>query len=445
MFAKALLNNFKKEQNNWLLSFKLFWKNSWRNDTNFDGTYVFIKYKTKGSKEYYSATFSKTSEGEFDCGDKLPDNCKIGDSSISVGAYIPATALGMFVFPLVPCNKEEILIDDIQVTLHMEEDIEDIQLFALEMVYIPEGKHYIGDPKNGISKGGFLKNCFYTYPDKGAYLVESEDAISFAPKDGNLYCDLDTPNGRQEEDTFEIPASFPKGYQAMWYMKYSLTEAQYVQFLNCLSRKQQQSHVMSDISSDTIDQYYVMTNTNTEKDRAAIICRRTGNGETTPVTFYTAAANRAVNSISYHDVSAFACFAGLRPITELEYEKAARGTLPAVSGEFAWGTTNIGRVFHFDGIDGSGLETPISQIKGMLCNCNFGTGIAPFEKDNKESSDNPGWEGPVSVGVFENSPVLEGYTERECTGASYYGVMEMCGNVWENLISVGRAQGRAFV
>ncbi|MDD3415550.1 MAG: hypothetical protein PHY47_16335 [Lachnospiraceae bacterium] len=78
-----------------------------------------------------------------------------------------------------------------------------------------------------------------------------------APKEGNLYCDLDTPN-------------------AMWYMKYSLTEAQFVQFLNCLSRKQQQSHVMSDISSDTIDQYYVMTNT--EKDRAAaIICRCNGN------------------------------------------------------------------------------------------------------------------------------------------------------------------------
>ena len=41
------------------------------------------------------------------------------------------------------------------------------------------------------------------------------------------------------------------------------------------------------------------------------------------------------------DVAAYADWAGLRPITELEYEKAARGPLAPVAGEYAWGSTSI--------------------------------------------------------------------------------------------------------
>jgi formylglycine-generating enzyme required for sulfatase activity len=445
MFAKATFRSLTKEAQSYRINFDVFWKGSWKNSINCDGVYVFFKYKKANDFGYHSASFHTASEGSFDYSNKCPENCSFTPQTVDVGIYVPNTALGMFLYPTTSCENADIIVDNLSVLVEMEDEPENIEIFITEMVYIPEEQHFVGDPENGISKGGTLKNCFYTYPNQGAYLISSESEIAFGPTTGQLYCDFDTPNSRENTDSFIIPATFPKGFQAMWYMKYNLTEEQFVQFLNCLTRKQQQSHVMADISNDHIEQYYAVTGTTEPKDRCDVICMRTGNGTQEPVTFYSAAPQRAMNAISYNDVSAFACFAGLRPITELEYEKAARGPLPAIAKEFAWGTTNIGRVFHFNGVDGSGTEKPLPQKKGAICNCNYGTDIAPFDKDKKTVPDNPGWVGPVSVGLYENGPVLPGFTKRECTGASYYGVMDLCGNVWENIISVGRLEGRSYL
>ena len=446
MFAAAVLNGTKRlEAGTAELSVALSWNGSWKNEINLDGVYLFAKYRAKGETGYHSARLTESSEGEFDTADKAPSCVSVGSTSAPAGVYVPETRIGMFVYPLEKQEKAEMKLGDIRIAVELPETAEDIKLFALEMVYVPEGSHYVGDPANGISKGGKLKNCLYTYPDKGAFLIESEDAIEFAPEDGHLYCDLDTPNGRQEDDRFTIPAEFPKGYKAMWYMKYSLTEGQFTDFLNCLTRKQQQAHCMADLSTEDIPNYYAVTDTVEPRDRCEVYCSRFGNTLDKPVKFYTAAPNRAMNAISFADTSAFACFAGLRPLTELEYEKACRGPLPAVAGEFAWGSTRIGRVFHFDGVDGSGFEKPVPQKPGEITNCNFGTDIAPFEKAFKTVPDNPGWIGPVTVGLFENSAPNAELTERERTGASYYGIMELCGNVWENLVTLGREEGRAYV
>lgn len=432
---------FTKAEHGYRITFDLNWQDAFCNDINCDGVYVFARYKKPNVYEFLPAPLTEISDGEFDRTDKLPPTFDIGRNSVRLGGY--ARELGIFFFPIEKCSKTAVSAENMIIEVQTDGEAEDIQLFAVEMVYIPQDKHYIGDPENGISKGGKLKNCYYTYPQSSAYLIDSEEEIHFSAEEGCLYCDYGTPNSRQEEDRFIIPASFPKGYMAMWYMKHSLTEKQYVQFLNCLTR-QQQSHVKSNISGDVISNYYVITNTDHERDRAAIVCRRSGNGTEAPVKFFTAAENRSVNGISYNDVSAYACFVGLRPITEFEYEKAARDPLPAVAGEFAWGSTNIGRVFHFNGVDGSGTEKPISQTVGAICNCNYGTGIAPFEAASKTVADNPGWKGPISAGLFQHGGLVEGYSERECTGASYYGVMEMCSNVWGNLITPARAEGRVF-
>ncbi len=446
MFSKAeLISCTKKEANIYQLKFTLSWTGSWRDDVNFDGVYVFGKYRTEASAGYHSMKLTHTSVEPFDGLDQFPAGFRIDGSNQPLGGYVPTNGIGIFLYPLKAQTRTDIKVAQVCVDVSLDKDPQKIELFALEMVYVPQDKHYVGDPGNGISRGGTLKNCFYTYPDKGAYLIESEEEIQFAPKDGCLYSDFDTPNGRQEQDTFIIPKTFPKGYRGMWYMKYSLTEAQFVQFLNCLSRSQQQGHCMSDLSGENIENYFAVTNTNEPKDRCEVVCPRNGNTVGEPVHFYTAAPNRAMNAIAYADTAAFACFSGLRLITELEYEKACRGPLPAVKEEFAWGSSRIGRVFHFDGADGSGTEKPIPQLKGTLCNCNYGTDIAPFEKEFKTVPDNPGWIGPVSVGLYENGEKLPGYTERECTGASYYGIMDLCGNVWENIVSAGREEGRAYL
>src|SRR5208283_4202281 len=49
----------------------------------------------------------------------------------------------------------------------------------------------------------------------------------------------------------------------------------------------------------------------------------------------------AMNYSYWLDAAAYAAWAGLRPYTELEYEKAARGPITPVNGEYAWGSTGI--------------------------------------------------------------------------------------------------------
>lgn len=442
MLAKVNNCNINKKTNDkFELIAEISWEGSWKTDINCDGVYIFAKAKRKENDEYTSVKLLESSKGEFDYADKSTADFKVEGNSL--GLYIPNTKLGAFVFPVQMCEDKK---QSCKISLLCEGDGEfyDIKIFVIEMVYVPQDGHFVGDSENGISKGGRLKNCFYKYPDKGAYYIDSEDEIKFAPQEDCLYSDMDTPNGRQEETPFVIPKEFPKGYKAMWYMKYSLNNEQFVMFLNCLTRQQQKTHVMSDISGDYIENYFVLTNTAEEMDRSAVYCRREGNTTDKPVKFYTYAPMRSCNAMAYRDVAAFACFSGLRLLTELEYEKACRGTLPAVAGEFAWGSTNIGRVYNFDGADGSGYEKAIAQKEGQLANCNYGEGIAPFEKAIKTVPDNPGWIGPISSGILGKNEVLEGYSKRECTGASYYGIMELSGNVWENVVSVGRPEGRKY-
>ncbi|MEY3439088.1 MAG: hypothetical protein RL265_1673, partial [Bacteroidota bacterium] len=48
-------------------------------------------------------------------------------------------------------------------------------------------------------------------------------------------------------------------------------------------------------------------------------------------------------------------------------------------------------------------------------------------------------QGPLRVGSFATAS-----STREQAGASYYGIMELSGNLWERTVSVGNAIGRNF-
>ena len=185
-----------------------------------------------------------------------------------------------------------------------------------------------------------------------------------------------------------------------------------------------------------------MVNKKNEYLRNSIVCSKKGNGTTEPIDFYTYAPARAVSFIAWSDLTSYADWAALRPITELEYEKACRGTDKAFSKEYAWGLEEPVRADTFDGSDGSGYEKKVPQT-GVV-NCCFHGGIAPFEiAAGKKIPDNPGFEGPVSIGLFENSRHA-GIFRRLNDGASFYGIMELSGNLWERCVSFGHPNGRAF-
>jgi hypothetical protein len=86
-------------------------------------------------------------------------------------------------------------------------------------------------------------------------------------------------------------------------------------------------------------------------------------------------------------------------------------------GEFAWGTTVA---VSATGILNSGLanEGPVNAT----ANCVYGTSL-----------------GPLRVGSFAT-----GSSTRQQSGATYYGIIEMSGGLWEQPITIGNTEGRAF-
>jgi len=176
-------------------------------------------------------------------------------------------------------------------------------------------------------------------------------------------------------------------------MKYEISQGQYADFLNMLTPAQ------------AGNRYSV----------ASSGFRYTISG--THPSFTATAPDRACNFVSWGDGAAWADWSGLRPMTELEYEKACRGPLLPVANEYAWGTVTITATTAI-GADGTGADTATGG------NCNYIV-CSP--------------DGPYRVGIYAT-----GTSTREQAGASYWGIMELSGNVWERPVTIGHGTGRAF-
>ena len=301
-----------------------------------------------------------------------------------------------------------------------------LRLFAIEMVLIPTGSFYAGD--NATSTAAFKQGA----ADSDPWLVN--DSADMVMNEGEFYYVSSGVGDAATGDAFTIPAAFPNGYDAFYIMKYEISQGQYADFLNTLTRAQQNGRTGSNVTTDVITNIFVMSNTATISVRSGIACPGSGNGTTDPITFGVDGDSdtnfnesddgqwRAANYFSPMDLAAYADWAGLRPITELEHEKACRGGgVSAVSGEYPWGNTT-GDYFSDLANDGQANEA-----KGATrANANY-------------NYINATPDGPVRCGMFATSS-----STKEQAGASYYGVMEMAGNMQERYVTIGNATGRSF-
>jgi hypothetical protein len=124
------------------------------------------------------------------------------------------------------------------------------------------------------------------------------------------------------------------------------------------------------------------------------------------------------------DLASYLDWAALRPITELEFEKACRGPNVPVGNEYAWGNTNI----HTSAYTLAQEYLPdeyISNTGTYTGNCAYISTMVP----------------PVRCGIFAASSTNH---SRQETGATYYGIMEMSGNMTEPIVTCGNAAGQSF-
>lgn len=217
--------------------------------------------------------------------------------------------------------------------------------------------------------------------------------------------------------TGTIPKSFPVGYREFFAMKYEISQEQYVRFLNKLTYAQQ-NQILGNKLAGLQEGDYIFGESNMPSYRNGIIVAY--KTENQPVVF----ANNlngadpaacegdgqtlACNYMSVNDMLAYADWACLRPLTEMEYEKMSRRPFPAMplQGEYAWNTATIVQPGDLGVSGGKATEKPATG------NANFGN--------------EPSINGPVRTGAFATTA-----TNREQSGAGFSGVMELSGNVAE--------------
>lgn len=227
-------------------------------------------------------------------------------------------------------------------------------------------------------------------------------------------------------------ADYPNGYKGFYVMKYEISQEQYVEFLNKLPYEAQKARTIGAVLDDLPLNAYVFGNDrNNPSQRNGIILASRDKEEGKPVTFACDLTKEggahsvdgdgqciACNYLTIEDMLAYADWCGLRPLTEMEYEKMSRRPYPAKPepGEFAWNSKDN---FVFP----SGLVNAGKKDEKLTTgNVNAGGFV----------------EGPVRCGIFAG-----GGSKQAASGSSFWGVMDLCGNLSEMYYNLNTA-GRKF-
>lgn len=391
----AGLNN---PANSTLIQFDIQWDNSWRTSTtepyNWDATWVFIKFRTRPSGDWQHARIDTL-------GFTAPSGATIEVPSDRMGCFVYRDADGTGSVNWAGVSLRWLYVQD-----GLTDDaLIDIDVQGIEMVYVTEGPFYLGS--GGDSPGEFQEGGHGEGYDHPAYYVSTPDSIVIGPDSNQLWSYSDPNYWDYAGDSINsgnggpgtLYENFPNGYNAFYCMKYEISQGQYAHFLNMILPSQA---LIRFADKYNFPGHYI---------------RRWNN------LYVAERPDWACNFLSWGDGIAYADWAGIRPMTELEYEKACRGPKNPVRNEYAWGTssTHWGDYFH------NAEET-------LLTN-------PPTNKGNMNFSGSRGLDGPWRCGIFAASAVNK---TRQETGATYYGAMEMSGNLYERAISVGRARGRFF-
>ena len=354
----------------------LSWENAWNNSKNHDAAWVFFKIGNNLNGETYWKQALVQEKG----------HSLISTNGPQLEIEVPKDQMGIFLYPKGNFRG------DIEWTINVKLDIKSLdrirqygwssQGFAIEMVHVPEGAFTLGDPDTtALAFSSFYKSDVNGDPNGLIKVSNESNEIQVGPNEGDLYYRVNTPE-YQGDQKGPIPATFPKGVQGFYIMKYETTQGQYAEFLNSLTTSQTMFRV-----NFGMKHYYEKRGSIRIKDGIYIAD----------------SPQRPANLISWDDGLAFADWAGLRPMTEFEFTKASRGPEKPLPREFPWGTNSKDKLQRI--VD---LDDELKMINGI------------HEKQLNDSN-------------------------REVFGASYYWVMDLAGSVWERVVTIGHPKGREFI
>lgn len=381
------------------VTFTIKWDNSWNVTTgpsNWDAVWIFVKRQTCVSgttSPWVHADLANS--GHSVTGSQLQVDTVLDNK----GVFIRMKTAGIG------------NIDQATVTLTLSSVIgsDNIGVYGMEMVNIPQGQFYIGDGRTDL-------RCFTDGNSTNPKLIDATVQSNGLGVAANYQKEgLGSWNS--------LPGTFPLGYNRFYCMKYEISAAQYVAFLNTLSYKQQ-LRMQRDYNSNTTPptsaagtQFHCWPCSG----RSANIVIATPAQSVTqlsPAVYANDYDNDGVYNededglgipvvMNMKNFFAFLDWAAIRPMTEFEYEKVCRGPNVPVMNEYAWGSTDIN-----------------NQLN-----------IANRGKSTENNSNN--YLGPTNCGtdqLFRSGIFATATSDRIHAGSSYYGVLDMTGGVWESCI-----------
>ena len=410
------------------VQFDITWENSWRGGgvANWDAAWVFVKYKlSNGLWQHMNPSGSghtAPSGSTIDLGLAQPENPHDPVSNPVIGIFIRRDADGTGTFS---ASGVQLLWDYSAAGILAQNDIAEVKVFAVEMVYVNEGAFFLG------SGGDEPAHFNVSGPSNNPYRVTSENAIttgSTAPI-GQFYLWAD-----EHIEAGTIPAAFPKGFAASYAMKYEISQQQYTDFLNTLTRPQQQAMVQSFPNYENVTHRVLNAVAHGDFFGNTVWVGVTSLPHIGPFVIHSGnGAYRACNNLTWTRLIGYLDWSGLRPMTEMEYEKLGRGPLPSYPDEFAWGSSFLNPTS--TGEDGTFTLTGNGATESIVAgysNNNRGHMNADYINDDR---------GPFRVGIFASHSLNGG---RASSGAGYFGSMELSGNVFEGVVTIANAGGRAY-
>ncbi|MEM1125782.1 MAG: SUMF1/EgtB/PvdO family nonheme iron enzyme [Bacteroidota bacterium] len=381
-----------------------------------------------------------------------------GDAHAEPAFEVPADRAGAFVYRAT--SGAGAVAWRVEVPWEPGSSVDSIYALGVEMVRVPTGPFLLGTARSlsarrvetSVGSGTAPINALFRVDPNGEdlfggpYAVTSEAAIPIGTDAGDLYYidatipGVDTYSGDREGP---LPAAYPKGHEGFYMMKYELTEGHYVQFLNLLTPAQARQR--KDLSLR-------------ESGRPPRAYRHTITQE--GGRYQTPRPHRAASFLSWEDAMAWADWFGLRPMTELEFEKGARGPEPVAFREFVWGVSEIDEPDHLrlsgrildpggapamaeDGdeyVDGNAHVAMLHYDDAADVCQPDGIHYDPGYYACRVFEGGDGSRGPLRVGIHG----VAGAGDRIRSGATYYGAMDLGGNLREQVVTVGHPQGRAF-
>jgi formylglycine-generating enzyme required for sulfatase activity len=379
------------------IQFTVQWDNSWRIATgpsNWDAVWLFVKYQDCATNLWRHVDLSTTVSNHTVTGSQL----EVITVSDAKGVYLRqnTNAVGNITSATVTLTFSTLVNAGYN-----------YQVFGVEMVNIPTANFVLGDCTGGTGGVGFYCQNITAATQAAGFANGAYACCGWAPA---------------------LTSAYPMGVNSFYCMKYEISQEQYVAFLNTLTYDQQ-LNLTSVPPQSAAGTLAMAANTN---GRNGIRIQTPGALSNIPAvygndlnnngTFNEAAdgQNIACNYLQWSDLMAYLDWSALRPMTEFEYEKVCRGTLPQVVNEYAWGVPAA-----------QPSPAPITQaLSSAIANAGTaneisttsGNGLCAWGANNAAL-------GPLRCGFAATAT-----SSRVQAGGSYYGCMDMAGNVWEQCV-----------